>query len=192
MATAWVIRSGKYGERDQWALENGVSGGGWREFGDLTPYATKEEVAAAVGAAFPGASASRLANYTGQVYALRARIKPGDLLVMPLKTTNKIAIGRVTDGYTFLADETDPDRRHVVKVDWQRTELPRTAVKQDLLFTLGSAMSIFAPSKNNAVVRLEHLLTAGTDPGSTGASGGAAGSGTGAPSPSTSGAVSDV
>jgi restriction system protein len=38
-------------------------------------------------------------------------------------------------------------------------------VKQDLLFTLGSAMSIFAPSKNNAVARLEHLLRKGTDPG---------------------------
>jgi restriction system protein len=34
-----------------------------------------------------------------------------------------------------------------------------------LLFTLGSAMSIFAPSKNNAVPRLEHLLGHGTDPG---------------------------
>ena len=57
MAKAWVIRAGKYGERDQWALENGLSGGGWREFGDLTPYATKEEVAAAVAAAFQSVSA---------------------------------------------------------------------------------------------------------------------------------------
>ncbi len=43
-AKAWVIRAGKYGERDQWALQQGVSGGGWKEFGDLTPYATKEAV----------------------------------------------------------------------------------------------------------------------------------------------------
>lgn len=181
MAKAWVIRSGKYGERDQWALDNGVSGGGWKEFGDLSPFETKEEIALAVGAALPGASASRLANYTGQVYALRARIKPGDLLVMPLKTTNKIALGRVKAGYSFVASETDPERRHVVKVDWQRTDLPRTAVKQDLLFTLGSAMSIFAPSKNNAVARLEHLLVSGTDPGSGGPAIGKAGAAVGTP-----------
>lgn len=190
-ARAWVIRSGKYGERDQWALERRVSGGGWREFGDLTPYATKEEVAAAVAAAFPGASAGRLANYTGQVFALRSRIRPGDLLVMPLKTTNTLAFGRVTAGYTYLADEKDPDRHHVVQVDWQRTDLPRTAVKQDLLFTLGSAMSIFAPSKNNAVARLEHLLATGTDPGSAGASGATGGQGNAPASPET-GALSDV
>src|ERR1035437_9629768 len=61
----------------------------------------------------------------------------------------------------------DPTKRHVVTVDWKRTDLPRTSVKQDLLFTLGSAMSIFAPSKNNAVERLESLLKHGTDPGQT-------------------------
>jgi len=36
VAGAWVIRSGRYGERDQWALDNGVSGGGWKEVPDLT------------------------------------------------------------------------------------------------------------------------------------------------------------
>lgn len=41
-------------------------------------------------------------------------------------------------------------------------------MKQDLLFTLGGAMSVFAPSKNNAVARLEHLLVHGIDPGNAG------------------------
>ncbi|MDL9935443.1 restriction endonuclease, partial [Gordonia sp. ABSL1-1] len=41
----------------------------------------------------------------------------------------------------------------------------RSAVKQDLLYTLGSVLTVFAPSKNNAVSRLEHLLQYGTDPG---------------------------
>lgn len=84
---------------------------------------------------------------------------------MPLKTTKQIALGHVTSGYEYRADEPEADKRHVVRVDWQRTDLPRAAVKQDLLFTLGSAMSIFAPSKNNAAIRLQHLLGQGTDPG---------------------------
>ncbi|MEU0559891.1 restriction endonuclease [Dactylosporangium sp. NPDC006015] len=165
MAMAWVIRSGRHGERDQWALDNSVSGGGWRELPDLNPYTTREDVAKIVGTSWPAATAGRQNNYTGQLWALRSRIKQGDLLVMPLKTTKQIALGRITSGYEYLADEAEPDRRHVVRVDWTRTDLPRSAVKQDLLFTLGSAMSIFAPSKNNAVARLEHLLRFGTDPG---------------------------
>ncbi|WP_111765340.1 restriction endonuclease [Nakamurella deserti] len=169
MSTAWVVRSGRSGERDQWALDNGVSGGGWRELPDLSACTTKDAISALVSASFPGGSDGMRANYTGQLWALRHRITAGDLLVMPLKTTKRIAIGRVTKGYHFLGDEVEADRRHVVKVDWLVTDLPRTAVKQDLLFTLGSAMSVFAPSKNHAVRRLEALLKTGIDPGSVAA-----------------------
>lgn len=171
MSEAWVIRAGRHGERDQWALEHGLSGGGWRELPDLTPCRSKQDVATLVRAVMPTAADGTVANYTGQLWALRTRITKGELVVMPLKTTRQIAIGRATSGYVYLADEPDPNRRHVVRVLWERTDLPRTSVKQDLLFTLGSAMSIFAPSKHNAVARLEHLLAHGTDPGASGLSG---------------------
>lgn len=164
MATAWVIRSGRYGERDSWALQHGCSGGGWAEVPDLTNATTRDQVAQIVTDTYPGPDAL-IANYTGQLWALRGRVRSGDLLVMPMKTTKQIAIGRVTAGYEYLATEEDPNCRHVVRVDWQRRDLPRTAVKQDLLFSLGSAMSVFAPSKNHAVARLQHLLDHGTDPG---------------------------
>lgn len=165
MAKAWVIRAGKHGERDQWALDNGFSGGGWKEVPDLTPCESKDDVLAVVKATWPGAADGFVNNFTGQLWALRSRISAGDLLVLPLKTTKKIAIGLVTSGYLYRAEEPEPDKRHVVKVDWKVSDIPRTAVKQDLLFTLGSAMSIFAPTKNNSVARLEHLLQHGSDPG---------------------------
>jgi len=164
-AAAWVVRSGRYGERDQWALANGVSGGGWGEVPDLSACTSREDIAAVIEATYPDFTPNAQANYTGQVWALRGRIKVGDLLAMPLKTTRQIAIGRVTGGYEYLADEADPNCRHVVRVEWERTDLPRSAVQQDLLYTLGSALSIFAPTKGHAVARLESLLATGTDPG---------------------------
>lgn len=165
MVTAWVVRSGRYGERDAWALQNGTSGGGWKEVPDLTDCSSREAVGAVIAATYSDFSDNALANYTGQMWALRARIKPGDLLIMPLKTTKRIAMGRVTGGYEYLRDQPDPDCRHVVRVDWSITDLPRTAVKQDLLYTLGSALSIFAPSKNQAVARLETIFRTLVDPG---------------------------
>lgn len=107
MTSAWVIRSGRHGERDAWALANGCSGGGWHEVPDLTPYTTREQVAAAVASAFGGAGGGRIANYAGQMWALRGRIRSGDLIVLPLKTTRQIALGRATSAYHHLADETD-------------------------------------------------------------------------------------
>jgi restriction system protein len=92
---------------------------------------------------------------------------------MPMKTTREIALGRVTSPYTYLA-ENDPGYQHVVGVEWIR-QVPRSALKQDLLYTLGSALTIFSPSRNSAVARLEHVLATGTDVGSTAVS----------PSPST-------
>lgn len=162
---AWVVRAGRYGERDAWALDHGVSGGGWYEVPDLTPCSSREEVGAVIADVYSHLSAPAIANYTGQVWALRGRISAGDLLVMPLKTTKQIAIGRVTSGYEYLTSQDDPEKRHVVRVNWIVADLPRSAVKQDLLYTLGSALSIFAPTKNHAVARLEALRETGTDPG---------------------------
>jgi restriction system protein len=146
MTNAWVIRAGRVGERDSWALQHGFSGGGWYEVPDLSTCLTRDQVSAVVTQTFAGEKQGTIYSFIGQLWALRSRIQPGDLLVMPLKTTRQIALGWVTGGYTYRADEPDPTKRQVVTVDWKRTDLPRTSVKQDLLFTLGSAMSIFAPS----------------------------------------------
>jgi restriction system protein len=165
MTAAWVVRAGRNGERDSWALANGVSGGGWYDVPDLTKCSTRADVGAVLSQVFADFGAAALANYTGQMWALRGRIQPGDLLAMPLKTTKQIAIGRVVSGYEYLASADDPAKRHIVRVDWHVTDLPRSAVKQDLLYSLGSALSIFAPTKNHAIARLEQLLETGTDPG---------------------------
>lgn len=165
MTQAWVIRSGRLGERDDWALQQQCSGGGWAEVPDLTSSLTRDAVTDVVATTFKGEPEGRITNYAGQLWALRGRIEPGDVMVMPMKTTKQIALGRVTSGYDYRLHEEDPNKRHVVAVDWHRTDLPRSAVKQDLLYTLGSVMSIFSPSKNNAVSRLESLLHNGTDPG---------------------------
>jgi restriction system protein len=109
--------------------------------------------------------AGAIPNYTGQLWALRDRIQVGDLMVLPLKTTSQIAFGRVTGGYEYLADEPEPSRRHILRVKWERTDVPRTAIKQDLLFMLGSAITVFKPSRNDAAWRLEQVLLTGTDPG---------------------------
>jgi restriction system protein len=61
----------------------------------------------------------RITNYAGQLWALRGRIEPGDVMVMPMKTTKQIALGRVTSGYEYRLHEEDPAKRHVVAVHLQ-------------------------------------------------------------------------
>lgn len=165
MAAAWVVRSGKHGEREQWSIANGFAGTGWADVPDLRPYESREALLELVRSTIRNVKEGAVANYAGQLWALRSRVLVGDLMALPLKTTKQVALGRVTGGYEYHADEPDPSLRHVIPVDWQRTDVPRSNVKQDLLFTLGSALTVFAPSKNNAVARLEAILATNVDPG---------------------------
>ena len=68
-------------------------------------------------------------------------MRPDDLAVLPLKTTSQIALGVVTGGYQFRADA-DAGKQHVVSVDWRETDVPRTAVEKDLLYSLGSSLTV--------------------------------------------------
>lgn len=163
--TAWIIRAGRYGEREQWAIQNGVAGVGWHEVPALTHADTRDKVRDLVDSAFPAAPAGRNANHTGQLWALRGVIKPGDLIVMPMKTTKKVALGVCTSGYNFRANEPDPDSRHTIGVDWKTDDVSKTVIKDDLLNTLNGAMTVFQAAKNNAEARLRHLMQHGTDPG---------------------------
>ncbi|MTB87168.1 restriction endonuclease [Aeromicrobium senzhongii] len=90
---------------------------------------------------------------------------------MPMKTTKKIAIGICTSSYSYDAAEPDPSRRHQVGVDWRRTDVARAAIKDDLLYTLGGAMTIFRAVRNSAENRLRSVLETGIDPGASGVPG---------------------
>lgn len=161
----WLIRAGKFGERDQWCLEKGSAAGGWREVADLTDATTRPKVRKLVEDAFPTQPAAFHANHTGQLHALRNRIAVGDIVVLPLKTTRHLALGTVSCGYRYLADEADPDRRHTIGVEWTRTDVPRTAIKQDLLYSLGAFLTVCEISRNDGAWRLQQVLETGQDPG---------------------------
>jgi restriction system protein len=163
--TAWMVRAGKSGEREQWALERGVTGAGFGAVANLTDAGTRGQVHEAIAAAYPQDKPTAIRNFAAQMWALRDRMAKDDLLVMPLKLTPHIAIGKISGDYTYLADEPDPSRRHVRPVEWLRTDIPRSVIKQDLLYSLGAFSTICQISRNDAEARLNAVLRAGSDPG---------------------------
>lgn len=162
--SAWIVRHGVNGEHEEWALTNGRAAIGFDEVGDLTDFADKAQVRVAVDAAYPTAPTGRQIVYTSQLWAMRGGIQPGDLVIMPMKTTRKLAIGVCVSGYEYLTGESH-HRRHTIKVDWKTQSVSRSGVKQDLLNTLNGAMTVFQASRNNAEERLRALLDSGVDPG---------------------------
>lgn len=161
--STWLIRGGRQGQHEQFCLDNGLVGAGWHEVPDLTDAKDWDSLKAIVETVYPG-NPGAVPNYTGQLWRLRHDIKPGDTVVLPLKTTSQIAIGRASGPYRYDAS-VDPYRRHQIPVEWMVTDIPRTAVKRDLLFSMGSAMTVCALSRNDADWRVEQLALTGADPG---------------------------
>lgn len=166
MVNAWLVRAGKAGERDQWALDQGLVGGGFNEVADLTHAGTRTEVAALVRDGLPAATPGAIGNFASQLWALRERIHVGDLVVLPLKTSRTLAIGKVTSDY-FYRDDPDPSRRHRREVTWLVTDVPRTMVKQDLLHSMGAFMTICALTRHDAARRIAALSKGSADPGAS-------------------------
>lgn len=165
MAEFWTIRAGRLGERTAWCFANSVVGGGWANVPDLSSLKSKDEIAKLASELY-GGSNHVVANYTGQLWRLRFGIQVGHYVVLPVRSTSQVAIGKVVKGYHYLKDEEDLEKRHVLGVEWLRTDIPRSAFKQDLLYQMGSALTIFQLANNDAPYRFEQILAGKPDPGS--------------------------
>jgi restriction system protein len=160
----WMVRAGKYGEREQTALEKGVVTIGWNELPDLSTVPSREALADVYRQLRPDAPSGQVANQVGQVWAFRSRIQPGDLAVLPLKTRSAIAVGKVAGPYQYTTDLGE-GVHHVRRVEWLRTDLPRTAFGQDLLYSLGAFMTVCQIARNRAEERIRAVLAGKADPG---------------------------
>lgn len=162
---AWLIRAGRFGEREAFGLANSVVGGGFSDIPDLTEVTDWDGVVRTLERSYPEAPKGKIRNFGGQVWALRERIAAGDLVVLPMKNEPVLAIGEVTGPYTYLSGN-EPGYRHYRPVKWLRVDVPRTAVRQDLLYSLGAFMTVCEVSRNDAAWRVGQLAATGVDPGS--------------------------
>ena len=161
---AWLIRAGRSGERESYNLEHGLASMGWGHLLDLRGVSSRHDLEGMIRRVLPDAPDGAVRNHARQLWSLRSAVRVGDLVVLPLKTTRQIALGTVTEEYSFRADE-DSDWRHVVGVDWKRIDVPRSAVQPDLLKSLGARMTIYSIKNNDVVWRLHQVLRTGRDPG---------------------------
>lgn len=92
---AWTVRTGRHGERDSWALDNALVGGGWQQIPDLTNVASREAMAELVTSIYGATEkAGAIPNYTGQLWALRDRpyADPTDTR-LPQRATHTVGPG---------------------------------------------------------------------------------------------------
>ncbi|MDH5763358.1 MAG: restriction endonuclease [Nitrospinota bacterium] len=154
----WLIRAGKSGEDESFALQNGVAVVGWREFPDASKISSKEEMRANHEEVLSHLSSNAITNHAAQFWAFTNRIQKGDIAVLPLKTRSAVALGKVTGDYEFR------DGRHARSVDWIRDDIPRSDFGQDLLYSMGAFMTVCQIQRNDAEARIKVMLAGKPDP----------------------------
>jgi len=147
--TLWVCKGGKRGERESRFKENNLVAIGFNLLDDLSKVQTKEELKALYEKAWPDAPEGRKNNHVGQIYAFLRKAKPGDLVVVPMKTNGTIWIGEIKSEYKFRQD-LGSDMKHTRDVDWLRKDVPRNNFDQAILYSFGSAMTFSKAERHQA------------------------------------------
>jgi restriction system protein len=164
---AWTVRGGRYGEREETALDEGMVILGWKNLGDLSNAASIDDVSAALRAGHPDDGPRRIDNWAHQLWRFLKVMQVGDLVVMPRKYKPVIAIGRVTGKYEYWRDAPS-EMRHRRQVEWLNSKVERAAVGGDLRDSMGSFLTVSELSRRDAVERVQSLADSGTDPGYSG------------------------
>lgn len=152
----WVVRSGKHGEREQFALDNDCAVIGWPEVPNLTrlsPEEIREHLARHYKGTVP-------ANHVSQPIRFRDELKKGELVIMPLKSdTTRIAIGEIRGDYEYHKEAKDRVTRHRRPVKWLNKRFRLSSLPDDLRQSLQRCpQTIFTPKRPTADARIRKIL----------------------------------
>ncbi len=153
----WLVRAGSRGQREATALENGIAIIDWRELPDLSQFKTRENLHEQMKDTYQHRNPRTITNWLAQLWAFKERMKPGDLVVLPLKSQGAIATGEVTGAYSYQSEQPE-DARHTRPVKWHEAAIPRSKIDQDILFSLGASQTVCQIKRNDAEARIRAIV----------------------------------
>lgn len=159
----FLVRAGRNGEEEDYALTNNIAIIGFHDVPTLEALKDYDEVFKQVSEVYPGRKPLAVGKLAGQLWAFALAMQEGDIVVLPRKLTSQIAIGQVTGPYRY--DQVDTMKRHIRPVEWKLPDVPRATFEQDLLYSFGAGMTVCTISRNDAVERVLAVLEGNPDPG---------------------------
>lgn len=165
----FLVRAGGAGEDEEYVLENDLAVIGFTDYPSFEKAADYEQVFSIISKAAPDMKPRAKGNHAGQLWAFALDMKPGDMVVLPRKQTDQIALGVVAGPYRY--QEIAGEMRHTRPVKWLRPDVSRTVFGQDLLYSFGAFLTVCNIKRNDAVARVKAVLAGEKDPGWTGEAG---------------------
>ena len=156
----WICRAGKLGEHETRFVEDNRIYCTWDEVQwDMSAVSTREQFRKKLFETYPAISNERIiGNWLSQLWSFSHGMKIGDYVALPSKIKPTVLIGSIVGGYQFDPNAAMP-YQHFHEVQWKK-ELLRSNFDQDLLYSLGSAMSICQIERNDAENRILKMVNA--------------------------------
>jgi len=153
----WVVRAGRKGEREEFALENDQVVVGWDDLPDLSGIEDKDKLWELVDDKYPGEPMGKIRIWTGQLWSFLKRMQVGDMVALPLKESYSVAVGKVKGSYEY-DKEREGWGKHYREVEWLNKDVPRDSFDQDIRFSLGTLLTVGQMRAENAESRIRTLL----------------------------------
>jgi restriction system protein len=155
--TFWGIRAGASGEREHYALEHGVAVVGWGNVPDLQGFASRDDLKRYLQDCHPDQPTQGLATWSSQLWAFANDVSDGDLIALPRKGAQAVALGEIDGGYVY--DEAAPlNARHRRPVHWLHRKIATARLDDDIRYSLRSLMTVFRVRPDGAENRIRTLL----------------------------------
>jgi len=142
--TLWVVHIGKDDQIAIQARDKGFVCIGWTKLGNLSEYKTREALKQAMARAWPDWKPKRVSGSYGQVWRFAHEMKIGDPVVLPIKPSREIAIGRISGEYRFGGENSElytRDCANLRDVKWISV-VPRTVFSQAALHSFGAFSTV--------------------------------------------------
>ena len=164
----WVVRAGRKGAQEKFALDNGYAVIDWRELGDIFQFQTRDELHTEMSRVYPHKKPRAWAQFVGETWAFAREVDNGDLFVLPLKTRNErpvvgsmrengiIAVGKFDGKYEYAIDG-PPGTEHRRKVRWIRRDIPRADLDDDIFIGLNVPRTVYRPGFRQAEERIRKI-----------------------------------
>ena len=156
----WLVRAGKFGEFEQKFIENKRIYLTWDDLNiNITKFKEKKDLTDYFVDNYENTNGNRnrAANWSNQVWAFSHSMEKGDWVVLPSKLKSAIHFGEIKSDYIYDEKLGSP-YFHFRNVKWFAMDIPRINFDQDILFSLGAAMTICRIHRNDAEKRLKKMF----------------------------------
>jgi restriction system protein len=152
----WLCRAGRYGEYEARFLEDNKIFYTFEEIGvPLSSFGSKQDLQEYFLQIIPAAKEKAVAVYAAQGNIFCNKMKVGDWIVTPSKSSpGLLRFAEISGDYIF-DDDAEESYRHARPVKWF-AEIRREEFEQDIQFSFGSAMTICNIKQES---RIKHIVS---------------------------------